>query len=252
MKRFRDFIAHKQKESKDKTKQNYSLVLAQPSHGKHSEPPTTKHITEAVGEHGPHHSDMDSWVEDNQNHHLGKTHRDVKDKLVESAPKFNKTELEHSHEYTKSSHYLNKDLIAKASGAKRTLSHDNKTSVKHLDAALHSNKAKLKHEVHVYHGIKHWHPGEEARKNNGYVKIPTYLSTSTNKYVAHRFSDRHILHIHMKPGDKGRYVDHISKHRGEHEMLLPRNTVLKLHPRNQKVGDHTIWHATIHSQDKED
>ncbi len=97
-----------------------------------------------------------------------------------------------------------------------------------------------------------------SKTKDNIIHLPAYTSVSHEKATAANFSkkiydDEHIIHIHMKKGDKGIQVAHISHVLDEHETILPRNTKLKINPKpdiykRKNVNVH-VWHATIHHQD---
>ena len=112
----------------------------------------------------------------------------------------------------------------------------------------------LEHDVHVYHGTG-FHPGQEASKHpERLIRLPAYTSTSLKKSIARDFADykgdRHIIHIHLKKGQHASYIADHSSIPEEWEMLLPRNTVLKIHKEPTILSDTNdhIWHAEVHEQ----
>jgi hypothetical protein len=103
-----------------------------------------------------------------------------------------------------------------------------------------------------------------AKDPEGKLHLPAYTSTSTSKATALNFATdhpdskgkrhNHILHIHLKPGQKGHYIGDQGYHGNEYEFLLPRNTTLKVHPKPQSfpAGSHHlndypvhVWHAHV-------
>lgn len=276
MRRFREYMSEAKKSSKP------TVILAEPVHGGHAKPPRSRKATvvfaqpvhgkhsklkEATGIHGPHKvMDEREWENHHDNHHLGEHPDAVHDKLNMSHDKW-KEHPDHDHvfKYTQSSATLNHNLIQHASGQDPFRHEDHHTEhdkewtdsqkLKHehhvagLDNAL--KHSKLEHDVHVYHGTYRWHPGEEAAKNSqNKVKLPAYTSTSIEKEKARGFAGRgdssHVLHIHMKKGQHGMYVGSHSDFAHEREMILPRNTTLKIHPHPTKLSDGThVWHAHV-------
>ena len=130
----------------------------------------------------------------------------------------------------------------------------------------HETEKEYGHEHTLYHGCgRDFNPGKFASKHpERHIKLPAFTSTSVNKKMATGFADtgyvRHILHIHMKATDKGHPILHRSSIGNEHEVLLPRNTVLKVRPHSDKERipngelNHIIyhhWHADIVSQHRE-
>lgn len=274
MKKFKDFIKP-------------TVILQYPSHGSHSikkkkiEPTTILHIPS----HGSHSSnnikeEFLDWLNHNDNKHLHNNPRDVYEKL-EKPEKHWDEHPEHSEavkKYTKYSRVLNTHLISRA---RKELSPVDKKNTDHglsshlhysekkeeklkalhlrrkMDKMFNHSSSKLEHDVHVYHGISGWHPGEEAAKGNGRIRLPAYTSTSISKSIAHGFArghknpetgkpEHHILHIHLKKGQKGVYAGDHSHFPDEKEMILPRNTTLKIHKTPTKPDEHThVWHAHV-------
>lgn len=256
IKTFKDFIEKAKKVDP-------ILITAMPVHGNHSDPRRAKLRVESYEDADPHN---DPWLSHNHNHHIGEKHQDVHNKLDMDPNKFDKHPgSKHVHKYTDWSYDINHNLLAKQTGKKKTWHktehhtyHDdiwNKNKKKEhyaqvagIDRAL--KKSKLQHDTHVFHGTNTWHPGEQAAKHpEGHVKSAAYLSTSIDQGKAHRFAGRgghkaHILHIHLKKGHHAMYLGSNSYHHHEKEMLLPRNTTLKIHPKPKVLscGTH-VWHA---------
>lgn len=255
MKRFREFT---KKKSADPT-----LILFDPIHGAHAAVGDKPTVVFAQPVHGKHSKLKEEtvktadWLSTHDNDHLGKDHNEVHNKLNMSKDKFKAHEgHEGVYNYTVGSHHINGELIHQAKHSDSSL-FDHKPDykdtvhghIKNIDKAL--SKSHLEHDVHVYHGTDKWHPGHEAAKNkDNKVKLPAYTSTSIHKDIAHGFIEEphkngHVLHIHMKKGQKAMYVGSNSEH-DEKEMLLPRNTTLKIHPHPTKLGDGThVWHAHV-------
>ena len=130
-------------------------------------------------------------------------------------------------------------------------------TIKGIDSAL--KRSKLKDDVHVYHGTNGvFNPGTEAAKHpEGHIKLPAYTSTSISRGIGVSFAQpdssrdieersSHVIHIHMKKGQHGMYVGSNSKFPREREMILPRNTVLKVHPVPTELENNIkVWHAHI-------
>lgn len=253
MKRFKEFA--------EKTFEPI-LITAVPSHGKHSNY-VSKHLKEEEDlEH------VKSWVKTNENQHIAHhpvlaslSNKMVGEKLAESQPHFHRDHPNYDavKNYTRMSHKLNRYHIEKASG--KDITDDHKIAhfedqTKHLDKVIRSHK--LPDDVHLYHGTSGWHPGDEAAKHpKGHIRMPAYLSTSHNKAISKGFcesgprttdSTHHIIHIHAKKGQKALYIGNRTVGE-EHETLLPRNQVLKVHPKPTVLSDGThVWHSKIVSQ----
>lgn len=261
VKSFRAFDKQQQRERSRRRKQ-YQNILFAPVHGGHASP--KKEVKEAYGDHGPAFQHLGSYLDAHENHHLGNHLEEVHSKLDHKLEDWQKhPQKDHLFKYSTNSADLNRYHINKASGqalSHQESEHEKYTSsrheehTKHLDKAL--KKSKLKHDLHVYHGLKGWHPGDEARKGNGHIRLPSYTSTSIDKSIAANFAntadhrgEKHILHIHMKKGQHGHYLGSHSDFSNEKEMLLPRGTILKVHPKSTKHGSVRVWHATVHHQD---
>lgn len=264
MKKFKDFVSKKQKEP--------VLITAQPVHGSHAcVKPPKELVKEANGEHYNHPEThyTDEWFSKHDNDHIGngilKTHK----ALSIPSDEYKKHPSHKSlNQYTDSSYQINDELV-KHHNDPQNMSQKNARHTAHIDHAL--NNSHLEHDVHVYHGTYKWNPGIESKKNvAGHVKIPTFMSTSINKKWAHRFSGArwvndssnkemiarnnpkgaHVLHIHLKKGQKGMYIGNNSMAGNEHELLLPRNQTLKIHPKPTVLRDGThIWHTKVVDQE---
>lgn len=240
MKRFKDFIKSDNKK--------IHVVLAQPSHGKHAQTiDILKQKKQNIRE-----STLDSWVAHNENKHLGSSNEEISEKLHATAPKLTDSHKQAIAQYSMNS-AINKNLVKSAKTGDSSSLEKHHPLLNKLDSAL--AKSKLKRDLHVYHGTKRWNPGREAKKGNGLIKLPAYTSTTHHKGIAQSFAwgddgaeKNHILHIHLKPGDKASYIGHVSNNPDD-ETLLPRNTVLRVHPKPDIHGSTHIWHATVHHQD---
>lgn len=243
------------------------MITAIPSHGAHAVK------TLGLNENSIFDNLNDYWTKHHENSHLGDSDNDVHNNIKVSERKFLTSTggpEHHSavHDYTNSSYDINSKLAKVKDGGFNA--HE-----KHLLGLLDhaTTKNKLTHDLHVYHGLDTWDPGKEASKHpEGHVKIPTFLSTSHSKKSAvefahmrgehqdpeeaeHRaYNKGHVLHIHLKKGQKGLYIgDHsaqtnITGH-NEHEFLLPRNQTLKIHPHHTELaGGVKVWHATVHDE----
>ena len=249
------------------------LVTAKPTHGKHSQ------VDEEVKFAGAPESLADFRTH-NANPHLG-THVDAAGFQLEHS--HNLDELPHKRalkDYSYDS-TVNGHLIAKAKGVdyyhpdhkahstikglatpKEWESYTKRLpkmkraadeQIKHMDSNLKTHK--LDHDLNVFHGLGGWHPGHEASKSpTRTVKLPGYTSTSLNPNKGFSFAKKqegikHILHIHLKKGQSGTYFGTRSEYPEEHEMLLPRNAVLKIgkHPDKYQSGPEKthVWHAHV-------
>lgn len=277
MKKFKEFI-------KSKKSSKPTLITAQPVHGAHAT--EKKKLKEATGPHGPLHQhghvSWGQWVNHNDNHHLGEHPLDVHERLNHSKEHFKTIPgAQEAHDYTDNSSITNRELIDKARGKKPSYEHNehdaprvqeskkwkkdwHEKRVKGMDEAIKHHP--LEHDIHVYHGTSAFNPGEEAAKHKGGIHIshdgkprktegnkihlPAYTSTSLDKNTAQGFAGTgegtHIIHVHMKKGQHGLYMGKNSHHDCEKEMILPRDTKLKIHPKPSRLSNGThVWHAHI-------
>ena len=229
------------------------LIPVDPNHGSHSRKRTR--LKEE-------HTHSQTWLDQNDNDHLGHDHEEVTNKIDIPEKKF-KAMPEHDHVfgYTSSSSRLNRYHLNKAKG--QLPEHENEfcskektqknyekyeEQSKHLDSAVKSHK--LDHDLHVYHGTHSFNPGELASQHpDRLIKSAAYMSTSVHKATAHDFAlgREHIIHIHLKKGEHALPIGRNSVLPEEHETLLPRGTTLKIHhePTHLSSGA-TVWHAHIH------
>lgn len=251
-----------------------SLIDKDPVHGKHSKP------TQKIKEEHENHYDLDKdgnehirdFTRRNYNDHLGSDTFDVHHALNLTREQFHENEHAPSlHKYSRASWETNKELINKATGKpslhapgqydtesdkkyKEENAQIHDEHVKSLDASFHHPNAVLKHDLHVFHGTNRFNPGEEARKGSGRITLPTYTSTSIDPRIAADFAgtsdDSHIIHIHLKKGQRAHYLGSHSHYDNEKEVLLPRNSTIQIHPTPTVThnGDGTkthIWHGHL-------
>lgn len=193
------------------------------------------------------------WTGVNDNAHIGSRLGHVDDHLRET-DKTNDSDRPHLRKYAEDSSFLNQELF-KAHRYGRTVDqHVADHDTKALDAAVGRNK--LKKDLHVYSGVG-FHPGHmRARHPEGHVHLAAYTSTSIDKHTAMDFAgddedgNKHIMHIHLKKGQKGKYMaPHGDDTDHEHEYLLPRHTTVQIHPEptvHRSGGqEYHIWHAHV-------
>lgn len=285
MKSFLEFITENRKKNyvlatpshgeHSKPKKNY--VLAKPSHGEHADKKKLDEKVHSLDLKGddfskPHSDDKvhKDWRHINHNEHLGKGVRDVHNTLaVHNSQWVSHKNAGAIKKYSEWSHDVNQHLIHKAKGTVWDHEHEHKHDehVHDMDSVL--NHSKLSHDVHLFHGTRNYNPGKEAAKHpHGHITLPGYTSTSHDAQQAHRFGGRtsrskkyqkmsHIIHIHAKKGTKGIHLGEYSEHPTENEVLLHRNTTLKIHPKpdilkHPKTGVTHVWHAHIVDQHKDD
>ncbi len=250
------------------------LIDKRPVHGAHSKPP------QKIKEEHENRYDLDKdgnehvrdFTRRNYNDHIGSDDYEVHHAINHSYEDFHKNPHHASlKKYTKASWETNKELMNKATGKPSIFQHGNYDTasekeykdenaqihhehVKSLDASFHHPNAVLKNDLHVFHGTNKFNPGEEAKKGSGRITLPTYTSTSINANTAREFAgtsdDSHIIHIHLKKGQRAHYLGSHSHYDNEKEVLLPRNTTLQIHPKPTVThnGDGTkthIWHGHV-------
>ncbi len=129
-----------------------------------------------------------------------------------------------------------------------------------------TKKTSLSKKLVVPTGIRH-NPMTLVDKDNN-IHVPAYLSTSESKDVADKFASRqarrndrdselapaHVLSITMERGQYATNIASKSLEMHEAERLLPRNTVLNIHPIPEIHTDRTgrkihTWKAKVVSQE---
>lgn len=263
MKTFKQFIKTKIK------KVAPILIPVAPVHGTHSKKKPTKRVNENLQEKAevkysnqtnhPEVRNADDWDNHHDNNHLGANHHSVSDKLHIEHKEYKKADPEgRVHDYTSNSERLNGHLLERAKGSAYAEAdhHYYKHHIDGIDKAFEHEHGKAKHDIHLYHGTANWHPGKLAAKHpEGHVKSAAYLSTTHYKKLARDYAhnggaNSHILHIHVKKGQKALHIGEHSAYPEEHETLLPRNTTLKIHPKPTVLHTGTkVWHAHIVDQD---
>lgn len=254
------------------------LIDKEPVHGKHSKPvgklkeskiPEHESLYDRDSEGNEHIRD---FVRRNHNTHLGSDLFDVHQTLNPTREHFEKNEHHPSlKKYSKASWETNKELINKATGKPSLHTPDKYDSdsekeykkenaqihdehVKSLDASFHHPHAVLQHDLHVFHGTNKFNPGEEAKKGSGRITLPTYTSTSIDPKIASDFAgeneDSHIIHLHLKKGQRAHYLGTHSSFENEKEVMLPRNSTIQIHPtptvtHNGNGTKTHIWHGHV-------
>ena len=106
--------------------------------------------------------------------------------------------------------------------------------------------------LNVYTGVRHGDTPNNLKEGN-IVHIPAFISSSTNPNIAHEFSTNsrkskvsHILKIHIPANsDSGAYINEVSRHKDEHEFLIPHNKLLRIgksYIYNDSDGNHITMH----------
>ena len=248
----------KNKEEKVPVYHKGAYVPDEPIHFKMgSNKKTTKTSHRIKEEH--HEYTSHKWVDHNDNQHLGHDDNEISEKLKEKTKKFDSPEQKEAvRGYTIGSSDVNSALIEHHKDPTSPIWNRHHDNIKHLDIATNHP---IGHHVSLYSGLG-FNPGQHIVGEN-HIHLPAYTSMTHNKHVAKTFAQRksynfpnrdsHILHLHMRPEDKGIHIPHVSEYDTEHETILPRRTTIKIHPEPEIYHDSEgrkvhIWHAHIHHQ----
>jgi hypothetical protein len=185
--------------------------------------------------------------------------------------------------YTGYSKDLNKTLVKLSSGEDYVP--DTTADLLHQSVAQHraetvsqaikEHAAPLTQTLHVYSGLKGYHPGRHFLIGNGIIHTPAFTSTSISPHISKIFSlahktakgepESHILHFELPAGyNRGAYIAGTSHHPSEHEFLLDRNQKWKLKGHHvtttrdtvgtpnygQKIRRH-VWTVVPHDPDED-
>jgi hypothetical protein len=199
------------------------------------------------------------WKDHNDNSHLGRDDNEISEKLKEKTKKFDSSEQKNAvKDYTKNSSDVNDSLIEHHKDPTAHINSHHNDKIKGLDTATNHP---IGHHVSLYSGLG-FNPANHITGEN-HVHLPAFTSMTHNKHVADNFAqgksykfpneDRHILHLHMRPEDKGIHIPHVSEYDTEHETILPRRTTIKIHHEPEIYHDSEgkkvhIWHSHIHHQ----
>lgn len=254
--------------AQDKARRYKGTPVVVNTHGSHAqgESPEKKRVDEKVADLAQVQDEtLWEWEHNHENTHLSKFQGNSLDLTLANQYPHDHHSPEHKKaikKYTENSLRLNRHLLDQYKAGTEPGDTFENHNIGHLDDVVHERA--LRHDLHVYSGVG-FHPGEEAAKDpEGKLHLPAYTSTSVNKTTALNFAtDRfdskgerhnHILHIHLKPGQKGHYIGERGYHGNEYEFLLPRNTTLKVNPKPQSfpAGSHRlndypvhVWHAHV-------
>jgi hypothetical protein len=133
--------------------------------------------------------------------------------------------------YIKDSSDLNDSLIN---------GHELNDKEKEIHNTILKHSKPLGQKVHLYSGTSKDFGKMARASKDGIIVSPAHISTTHSFNIAKRFAgmdnenykenNKHMIHIHTKPTDKGFYVNNFA----EHETILPAGTKLK------------YSHSTIH------
>ena len=171
----------------------------------------------------------------------------IHDQMVKSASS------ESAKEYTRDSSNIN---VALWQHHKQGIPPDRwKHHINSLDEEFSKNKANA--EFHVYHGVP-YSPSEYGQ----HIFLPSYTSTSTDPMQANEFSgfvkhpkddfehehsagSRHIFKIRVHPNAQAMSMVDISQYPREHEILLGRGALLRVHGKQKVMPNTFIWDAEL-------
>ena len=116
-----------------------------------------------------------------------------------------------------------------------------------LDRVTNHPSNKLDKPIATYSGVSQKFAGRLSKLKPGrVVRSPAYISSSVSRDTAQNFAEAipktkeyHHIQFHLPQGyQKGRYIDHASMNKGEHEFLMARNQKFKYlgkttHPRGE-------------------
>lgn len=214
-------------------------------HGKHS----FKGLNEST---------LDDWIGKNDNDHIGSNVKEQAEQL-HNQHQLDDEDKTNIKRYTSGSNVLNRKLYYNSIGNSDIEENIDGHDIPKLDKSINRN---IGTNLSSYSGLR-FDPTKDfnraKRMNNGIVKLPAYTSTSIDKNIAHRYAEptgfsktRHIIHFHLDNDDNGTFVGNHSAHPGESELLLPRNTRIKLLHEEELDDDGPvktkIWHVQVHKE----
>jgi hypothetical protein len=203
----------------------------------------------------------------NDNAHIGSWAGNVNKRLADSAPKFKGKDKTAIQEYTHKnggSGKLNLPLI----NPSQKVSQEHHNIMTRLHRVV-SNP--IGHNVSLYSGVGS-DPRNWDKEKDGSTRLRAFTSMTPSKNTARLFGhqhamknddpdkgkleDVHMIHLHMKPTDKGLPVSDYSKFSNELETVLPPDTHIIPHPDHPKPDVHKdaegrniyVHHYVVHSQ----
>lgn len=183
---------------------------------------------------------LEGWKEDNSDNKKERNNKnfDNHNKFVSKHyNKYNSTQQESIYHYKEGSN-INDYLWKSHKGDYRKIPYHEKDEFGYhsevLDDAM--NVHKTPHKMILYSGTRH--DPRELMNKEGIVHHPAYLSTSTNRDIAERFSTHnllpdkggmrrhHVYKIHV-PENQGGIAIPNDDEKYENELVLPRDTNMK-------------------------
>ena len=171
----------------------------------------------------------------------------------------------HLNEYTHSSTSLNKHLIESHKKGKEPTRYT--ANIKHIDDAVTHKKNALKKGIVTYSGVGNKFAESISKAKIGSrVHFPAYTSTTIDHEISGNFGKaithgksgvthpdgklygrgsrvEHTLVFHLPKGfHKGKYIEHVSLHKGEHEYLMGRGQKFKIKDRHYDPHNSTVYH----------
>jgi hypothetical protein len=190
---------------------------------------------------------------------------DVHWKLENHYSKFEGTHVSRIRHYTASSHIESFDAPSFRNINKRILNNEHHPSdhirMEQMDEALHLHKTP--EPMTVWSGISGEHTNTVLYSDK--VHHPSYLSTSLSPATAAAFSEdhkvldtkyprdyprdyySHVLAIHVPEGHPGAYIEHFTAVPGEHEFIMPRDTILKIDHSKREIHTTPLGSYTRHT-----
>lgn len=196
---------------------------------------------------------ISAFLNQNLNSHLGSNPNEITQNLHSDQPKVDRSSHNALIEYSGSGSYdMNHHLVA----SNGILHKKHFQLADGIDQAIRKNK--IRKELNTYSGVA-FDPRTRLNKNKQ-MRSPAYISTTHDPEVAFRFAtskgklpEKHIIHLHLKPGDPAVHMGEHSIYEDEHETVLGRGAVLQHHGTTEyhgktKVGTYVkyvIHHMTV-------
>lgn len=249
MKKFKEFLKLKKKVLENKKK---IPSIPVPIHFKHKK---KKKLSEDTAVKTKTHYD---WLEKNDNEHLSpKNDPKQISHILSKDHKVTKEQKRQIYDHTLDSSDLNGHLLETDNKPDHP---EHKEKAEHLDKAIDSHP--LPRELHTYSGLgfdPHKHMNEDGK-----MRSPAYISTTHDKKMALSFADKrdegggeydhrrsdggvkHIMHLHLRPGDPALHIEKYTHHDGEHETLIKRGVTLQHHGHEDYPSAHGGATVRVH------